>query len=167
MIIPARPNDLPRLPAIELAAARMLTGHAPQSVLDETTSQRELSELQQRGHLWVVLAGDTPVGFTYVKLLEPNVTHLDEIDVHPDHGRRGLGRRLVTTVCEWAIDAGHRAVTLRTFRDVRWNMPFYARLGFAVVRAEEVSPALRPVIDDERRRGLDPMRRVTMRRPLP
>jgi hypothetical protein len=42
-------------------------------------------------------------------------------------------------------------------------MPFYARLGFETVAPHAVSPALRSVIDDERRRGLDPARRVVMR----
>jgi len=44
-------------------------------------------------------------------------------------------------------------------------MPFYARLGFGVVPPEQLSAALRTVVDDERRRGLDPSRRVVMQRP--
>jgi hypothetical protein len=44
-------------------------------------------------------------------------------------------------------------------------MPFYARLGFEVIPTEELSPALRSVVEDETRRGLDPTRRVAMRRP--
>jgi len=44
-------------------------------------------------------------------------------------------------------------------------MPFYARLGFQVILPGELSAALRSVIEDETRRGLDPTRRVAMRRP--
>ena len=160
----ARPDDLPLLAAVELAAARLLAAHAPESVLAETTSQEELEDAQRRGHLWVVLAEDVPVGFAHVKVLEPGVAHLDELDVHPDHGRRGLGTRLVTTVCEWAASAGYQSVTLATFRDVPWNMPFYARLGFEVIPSGELTPALLAVVRDEARRGLDPARRVMMRR---
>jgi GNAT superfamily N-acetyltransferase len=98
-------------------------------------------------------------------VLEPGVAHLVEIDVHPEHGRRGLGRRLVNAVCRWAATNGYSCVTLTTFRDVTWNMPFYARLGYEEIPQEELSPALRSVIDDETRRGLDPRRRVAMRRP--
>ena len=165
-IVPARPNDLRLVPAIELAAARLLAGHAPESVLAETTSEEELKEAQAQGRLWVALAGDGPVGFAHVEVLEPTAAHLEEIDVHPDHGRRGLGSRLVTVVCEWAATQGYRSVTLTTFRDVPWNMPFYARLGFEVIPPEDLSPALIAVLQDEARRGLDPMRRVAMRRPL-
>jgi GNAT superfamily N-acetyltransferase len=164
-ITAARPSDLPLLPAIELAAAGLLAGHAPESVLAETTSQEDLRDAQRRGHLWVALADGVPVGFAHVEVLEPAAAHLEEIDVHPDHGRRGLGARLVMAVCAWAASEGYRSVTLTTFRDVPWNMPFYARLGFEVIPPEELGPALLPVVRDETRRGLDPARRVAMRRP--
>jgi GNAT superfamily N-acetyltransferase len=161
----ARPGDLPLLPAIELAAATLLAGHAPASVLAETTSRADLEDAQQRGHLWVARADGVPVGFAHIEVLEPGIAHLEEIDVHPEHGRRGLGRRLVSAVCRWGAANGYSWVTLSTFRDVPWNMPFYARLGFGEIPREEISPALLSVIDDETRRGLDPRRRVAMRRP--
>ena len=163
-IITARPADLPLLPAIELAAARLLVGQAPESVLLEITSQEDFGDARQHGQLWVALADDLPVGFAHVNVLEPGIAHLDEIDVHPDHGRKGLGTQLVMAVCEWAARSGKRAVTLCTFRDVAWNMPFYERLGFEVIPAHERTLALRAVVEDETRRGLDPNRRVTMRR---
>ena len=43
------------MPAIELAAARLLAGHAPESVLSETTGGEELVAAQRDGHLWVAL----------------------------------------------------------------------------------------------------------------
>jgi putative acetyltransferase len=162
----ARSSDLPLLSAIELAAATSLAGHAPASVLAETTSLAELEDAQQRGYLWVARADDVPVGFAHVKMLEPGIAHLQEIDVHPEHGRRGLGRRLVITVCRWAATNGYSSVTLTTFRDVPWNMPFYARLGFEEIPPEELSPAMLSVIENETRRGMDPRRRAAMRRSI-
>ena len=164
-IAAAQPHDLPLLPAIELAAATLLAGRAPASVLAETTTQAVLEDAQQRGHLWVALADGVPVGFAHIELLEPGLAHLEEIDVHPEHGRRGLGRRLVSTVCRWAATSGYSGVTLTTFRDVPWNMPFYARLGFEEIPLKELSPGLLCVIEDEARRGLDPRLRAVMRRP--
>jgi GNAT superfamily N-acetyltransferase len=160
----ASPRDLPLLASIELAAARLLAGHAPESVLSVATSQEAFERSQRRGHLWVALLDDVPVGFAHIKILEPTAAHLDEIDVHPEHGRRGIGTRLVTAVCDWAARLKYRSVTLATFRDVRWNMPFYAKLGFEVVPQENLTPALRLVVADEARRGLDTTRRVVMRR---
>jgi hypothetical protein len=69
-------------------------------------------------------------------------------------------------MCRWAAVHGYESVTLTTFRDLPWNMPFYARLGFAVVPRHDLSPALRCVVEDEDRRGLDASRRVVMRRGL-
>jgi GNAT superfamily N-acetyltransferase len=160
----ARPGDPPFLPAIELAAATLLAGHAPDSVLVETTSLEVLEDAQRHGRLWVALADDVPVGFAHVEILEPGVAHLEEIDVHPEHGRRGIGTRLIVAVCAWAATSGYLSVTLTTFRDVPWNMPFYERLGFEAIPPDELSPAMLSVIHDEMRRGFDPTRRVAMRR---
>jgi GNAT superfamily N-acetyltransferase len=163
-IVRARPEHLRAIPNIELAAAQLLSGHAPQSVLEETTSDSVLQEAVREGHLWVVLAGSAPVGFAHVEIIDPGTAHLEEIDVLPAHGRRGLGTRLVTEVCEWAASAGYESVTLTTFRDVPWNRPFYERLGFRVIRDAALSAALRAIVEDETRRGLDPSRRVAMER---
>jgi GNAT superfamily N-acetyltransferase len=159
----ARPADVPRLAAIELAAAQLLRGHAPEDVLAEATSEEDLEAARRDDCLWVALAADVPVGFAHVKLLEPNVAHLNELDVHPDHGRQGLGTRLVNAVGAWAWGRGYESVTLSTFRDVPWNMPFYARLGFVEVPVGTLTLALKAVVADEVRRGLDPERRVVMR----
>jgi GNAT superfamily N-acetyltransferase len=163
-ITTARPQDLARLPAIELAAARLLAGHAPESVLEETTEWDVLQEAQREGHLWVALLDEAAVGFAHVEVIEQQTAHLEEIDVDPAHARRGLGTRLVLQVCDWAAVHGYASVTLTTFRDVPWNLPFYARLGFQTVATAQLSPALLAVVEDETRRGLDPTRRVVMRR---
>src|SRR5262249_15582962 len=165
-IAPARPKDLAQLAAIELAAAQLLRGHAPAAVLDETTSQDELEKALRNGHLWVVLADDAPVGFAHVEVLDDASAHLEEIDVLPAHGRRGLGTRLVGHVCRWAATRGYGSVTLTTFRDVPWNMPFYERLGFREVATAALTPGLHARVLDEARRGLDPSRRVVMERSL-
>jgi GNAT superfamily N-acetyltransferase len=68
-------------------------------------------------------------------------------------------------VCHWADCAGYHSITLTTCRDVPWNMPFYERLGFRVIPGAGLSAALRAIVEDETRRGLDPSRRVAMERP--
>src|ERR1051325_11182541 len=88
------------------------------------------SAATRRGHLWVALDGDSPVGFAHVEMLGSDRPHLDEIDVHPAHGRRGLGTRLVGGVCEWAAASGYQQITLTTFRLVPWNRTCQRNLGF-------------------------------------
>lgn len=164
VITTARLRDLTELPSIELAAATLFDGHVPSSIPMVTASETELAHAQAKGLLWVALADDVAVGFACVKVLEPSFAHLEELDVHPTHGRRGLGRRLVMAVCDWAAAAGYEAVTLTTFRDPPWNMPFYASLGFTVLSSDTITAALAAKFDEEAGRGLDPELRVVMRR---
>ena len=164
-VVRARVRDVSHLPAIELRAAALLAGYAPASVLAETTDVVRLHRACAEGRLWVALQGDVPIGFAHVELLDAGSAHLQELDVLPEHGRRGLGRSLVAAVCSWAERQQYPFVTLTTFRDVPWNMPFYQRLGFAEVPGDEITPALALILTSEARSGLDPQRRVAMRRP--
>jgi GNAT superfamily N-acetyltransferase len=166
-IINARPDDVSAIGQIELAAATLLKGYAPEEILQETTGEQDLQRAQAEGRLWVALAGETPIGFAHVEVFDPISVHLEEIDVHPDHGRRGVGTKLVTTVCRWAWKRGYRAVTLTTFRDVPWNMPFYSRLGFEEIPKQLLTPDLRSILRNEGRRGLDSSRRVAMKWMVP
>jgi GNAT superfamily N-acetyltransferase len=166
-IVLAQPRHLDALAPIELASAQLLAGHAPSSVLAEATPRTVFTAAMARGHLWLAVAGDTPVGFAQVEPLTVDVPHLGEIDVHPAHGRQGLGTRLVQAVCDWATAAGHDAITLTTFRAVPWNMPWYSRLGFVELPPERWSDALRREVASETARGLDPARRVAMVYRLP
>lgn len=82
-IAEARPEHIEPLPAIELAAATLLRGHAPDHVLAEATSLDELKDAQAGGRLWVALADDSPVGLALIEILDAHTAHLREIDVHP------------------------------------------------------------------------------------
>ena len=108
---------------------------------------------------WVYEVDGAVVGFVMCEELG-DALHIEQLSVDPAHGRRGIGAALV----RHAIGvAGRRPVTLTTFRDVPWNMPFYERLGF--VEAVEPSPALRARFHEEAAAGLDPVTRVMMTRP--
>ncbi len=158
-----RVSDIDALPDIERAANTLFAGAGwPADVLAEVMSTDTLRDYLRAGRLWVAAdAHDQPVGFAVVSLVDGHA-HLDEIDVHPDHGRRGLGRALVEQVCAWAADSGLPSVSLTTERDIPWNAPFYARLGFAVLPDSDLSAGLRAIVADETARGLAPDRRVVM-----
>jgi GNAT superfamily N-acetyltransferase len=127
------------------------------------TTLEDFYEAQADEHLWVAVdSRDTPVGFALVEMLG-GCAHLEELDVYPEHGRRGLGTRLVQTVCEWARSRGIEAVTLTTFRDIPWNAPFYEKFGFRVVPFEELTPELLERVEWEERAGLPREIRVAMR----
>jgi GNAT superfamily N-acetyltransferase len=162
VIEPAKAEHLDLLPAIELAAARLLVGHAPEHVLLETTDAATLRSAADERRLWVASLNDEPVGFAHVEILADRSAHLEEIDVHPRHGQRGIGTALVRGICSWTIARGLRQLTLTTFRAPRWNMPFYAGLGFVEVARGEWSADLTRIVANETARGLDPATRLVM-----
>ncbi len=158
----ARVADLVAIPSIERAGAGMLAKYLGETPLDDVTPYAELSAARAEGRLWTARAGIWPVGFALAQRLDGAV-HLEEIDVLPEHGRRGVGTALIGTVCRWARTQDCAYVTLTTFRAVPWNMPFYARLGFQVLPDGAWTPALARRVAEEAARGLDPEQRVVMR----
>lgn len=159
----ARPRDLPALASIERAAGRLFEGVIPAALFEQTVDEDDLHDARDDGLLWVALENDAPIGFALVEMLAPGRPHLEEVDVHPDHGQRGVGAALVRAVLEWAARTGQRELTLSTFREFAWNAPFYARLGFEEIPSVELDPVLAEIVRDEASRGLDPALRTVMR----
>jgi GNAT superfamily N-acetyltransferase len=160
----ARADEVEVLPDIEAAAvARFADLPMRDAVFADSTSVDDFRVAQNEGLLWVAESteGDV-VGFALVEWCDGNA-HLDELDVHPLHGRRGVGAALVRAVCEWARPQGLAAVTLTTYRDVPWNAPFYARLGFRSLSPGELSPRLADLVRHEAEHGLRAEDRVVMR----
>ena len=163
----ARPDDLEALREVERAATTLFSNTPHREAVEgDATTIDDFAAAQAAGHLLVAAERDgAPVGFAFVEVVA-GCAHLDELDVHPDHGRRGLGAALVEALCRWAREAGYPAVTLTTYRDVPWTEPFYARRDFEVVPPESLHPEQRALVDAEARRGLHPDKRSFMRRRL-
>lgn len=163
VVLPARPEHLPVLGEVERAAGSLFVGRVPEVVLADSTSPREFRDAQAAGRLFVGLLDDTPVGFALVEDLAPDLFHLEEMDVHPEHGRRGVGARLLDAVVRAAAARRRDWVTLTTYDDVAWNRPFYQKNGFEVV-SPDWRDELRRRMEEEATRGLEAERRVVMRR---
>jgi len=165
----AWPEDTAFLPSIERQAGALFKNcfveTRPKSeAFDQVQSSDDLAAAQQKGRLWVAVSpGGDRVGFALV-IDVGGAAHLEELDVLPEHGRRGLGSRLLETVCDWAREAGYPGVTLSTFRDVPWNAPFYSRHGFRVVDPRDVSEQHVQLVRAEKARGLRIDLRVIMER---
>ncbi|MEP7273774.1 MAG: GNAT family N-acetyltransferase [Acidobacteriota bacterium] len=158
----ASPGDIPRLGEIERAAGELFRPTIYSFVaVAEPLDPKWLLKQQKRKMVWIAVdSTGSAQGFAVVLELQDSA-HLNELSVHPDHGRRGLGRRLVQAVCDWASASGYSSVTLSTFRDISWNAPFYARLGFRIMT--ELNPELATLRSNERSAGLPVEDRVFMR----
>jgi GNAT superfamily N-acetyltransferase len=163
----ARPDEVSRLRAVEDAAGRMFSGLGLiDEALDVSFPLDDLARLVGMGQVWVAcLEDDLPVGMVIASVREGAV-YVEEMDVLPEHGRRGLGARLLERVCGWAREQGYAAITLSTFRDVPWNGPFYRKHGFRELRPAEWTAGMRAIREQEVRHGLRVEARVFMRREL-
>jgi GNAT superfamily N-acetyltransferase len=165
MIRAATAADDAALQEIEVAAgARFATVGLPDVAADDPFSVAELAAFRAVGRSWV--ATDTTgavTGYAVADVLD-GCGHLEQVSVRPELQARGIGRALVETVVAWARRAGYPAVTLTTFVDVEWNAPLYEHLGFRVLTGAEIGPELAARRDEETGHGLDPARRVCMRR---
>ena len=164
----AAPRHLVTLPAIELAAAAIFSSiDLPASWATDTTPLAELEQACRESRIVVALTrDDVPVGYALVDTAD-GAPHLEEMDVHPDHARRGIGAALVRNVQERARVAHAKSMTLTTFAHIAWNAPFYARHGFVRVDASNADPVsgtgpeLRRILAAERAGGLK--NRIAMR----
>jgi GNAT superfamily N-acetyltransferase len=160
-------KDIALLPDVERRAGALFATYPGETgltdeALTRVSSIETLEKAREAGRLWVAVAATGElVGFALV-LEVGGYWHLEELDVAMRHGQRGLGSALLDAVCSWARETGSPAVTLRTFRDVPWNGPFYQRRGFRVVESSQLSEQHVGLEVSERQHGLRTDLRVTM-----
>ncbi len=156
----ARIEDCGLLPVVERAAAELFRSTGlidfsdPNAVTSNTVATFEAGV--RAGLLWVAedrgtQTGNALAGFALCQIVAGDF-HLEELSVHPAHGRKGLGRALTLLCCHEAHQRGMLPVYLTTFRSPPWNAPFYARLGFREVADGEAPSWLQEIRQRERSR---------------
>ncbi len=163
-------DDLPELPAIEASAGGAFAGVAgleavaTDAGLDAAAFQRAF----ETGDVWVAQALEDPlfgelVAFAVTRRVGRDI-HLAEMSTRREVQGRGIGRALLAAILESALEEGCTGATLTTFKDVPWNGPFYAAMGFRELAADELPAHLRDALAAEAARGILPMdRRCAMR----
>jgi GNAT superfamily N-acetyltransferase len=166
-IVLAEKRHLKRIPVIELACASLFTeADLPQNIRHRVTDAKTLRDAQAEHRLWIALnSTDKSVGFAMVAELD-GMAHLDEIDVLPEYGRRGIGSRLLLAARGWAASNGYQALSLVTFRHLPWNAPFYKKFGFIELDKMELGDDLASLIEEEARAGIDIRNRIAMKLPI-
>jgi GNAT superfamily N-acetyltransferase len=163
----ARADDLPLLADVERRAAALFRTYPSDLGLTDDHYRQVLPpelllEGQRAGRLWVAEdASGSVIGFALATEVGGDA-HLQELDVLPSHARHGIGSALLARACAWAAAAGYPAMTLRTFRDVPWNAPFYARRGFRIVDGAARGERYLDLERAEQQCGLRTDLRVTM-----
>ncbi|WP_369411191.1 GNAT family N-acetyltransferase [Leucobacter edaphi] len=136
----ATPADLPLLEAIEREADLLFVERFAAS--DWPPPATGAARDADPGFLLVAELAGTVVGFAHVLEPEaragdpdgaPRLAHLEQLSVSPAVTRRGIGSELLATAARVAHERGAELLTLRTYRDVPWNAPFYRARGFAEI----------------------------------
>lgn len=156
----ARSADAAAMPAIERAAAIAFASE-PSIDPDRTRAEADFARLIRKGHCLVAHVGEAMAGFLVAEPFRREL-HIWEMDVAPAFQRRGIGAGLVRAAQIDARNTGFKALTLTTFRDLEWNAPFYARLGFEEVTALDAHLRLSGELANEVDDGLPAERRCAM-----
>lgn len=166
MIRGAHVDDLPVLQEVERAAGMSFRDLGTDLVAqDDPPSIADLTTFQETDRLLVFAdESDHPVAYLLVEALDGHA-HIEQVSVHPNHARQGIGRQLVDAADEWAEQHDLAGLTLTTYAHVPWNAPHYQRLGFRVLTEQELTEGLRSARAHEAARGLDAWPRVAMLRP--
>ncbi len=151
----ATQTDIPLLNPIEAASATIFpAGSLPADVLAERVPNDILIDALHQGRLLVAVDADqAPVGYAFWQDIDGSAL-LAQMDVHPQHGRKGLGTALVTRIIDQVAQAGFPYLYLTTFSDVPWNAPFYQKLGFVLLDADDQPDFIKESLRDERKRGM-------------
>ncbi len=124
--------DIPQFSLIESAAAKLFepTGLLANATDHDNIPATVFVDAIPEGLAYLVEhEADGVVGFSLCSVRKPDL-YLDQVAVYTDHCRKGLGTALISTVIKDARARKLKTVSLSTFRNVPWNAPYYARLGF-------------------------------------
>ena len=115
--------------------------------------------------LLVAVENGAVIGFIRLEGLDGAV-HIEQVTVAPGYGGRGVGTALMVAAEKHSKDRGCDRMTLTAFRDVAFNGPFYASLGWQALPDEGLSPGLAAIRREEVEAGLDRWPRQAMGKSL-
>ncbi|MBP6122658.1 MULTISPECIES: GNAT family N-acetyltransferase [Providencia] len=160
----ANVSDARLLPDIEKSAAQIFLGHEKFSWIAQGNVQTEQDHLNfiQRKMEWVAVNGsDEPIGFINVEK-QANSLHICELSVCQQWQGQGIGKQLVNHIIDLALAQKIPAISLTTFCDIPWNAPYYQRLGFHIIKHENLTNELKSILQHEMDAGFQVDERCAM-----
>jgi len=152
-------SDISALAAIERSAGELFRGTVMEFAMDDPPLDRATLEVAlQEKTLWIAEHGSARAGFLCGSVLG-KMLYIEELAVASEYQGHGLGRALMET-CIAEVRGRFECIALTTDRELPWNAPFYARLGFE----EWGNPpaAIRAKLEEEIAHGFRADRRCAM-----
>ena len=156
--------DTAALPAIERSAGQRFLQIPELAWIadDQIISAAQHQAFAATGLSWLAQADEHPVGFLVAETLDSSL-FIAELSLHQEWQGKGIDRRLICYVAEQACEKGYTSLTLTTFRNVPWNAPWYAQMGFEILPEAALTAALRQKRQEESAHGLAYESRCAMR----
>jgi GNAT superfamily N-acetyltransferase len=129
--------DVDALQSIEGDADSLYVEHFAATDWHEPATGRERVAAPGFVLVAVPAAGEAPCGFVHVLEWKEN-SHVDQLAVRRAWQRQGIGTALIQAAARETARNGYTEMTLITYREVPWNAPFYARLGFRSIEARSL-----------------------------
>lgn len=163
----ASADELHKVAPLEQAAAELFRTIGMDAVADDApVSESELLQAVEGQRLWVAVEYGVLKAYLLGDFL-PQSLHIDQVTVHPDAARRGLGALMIESVSADPRSKERGLITLTSFANVPWNAPYYERIGFLDIAEENWPEGVAEKFAAEQRDGLAAWPRVVMQRVIP
>ncbi|MBK9263568.1 MAG: GNAT family N-acetyltransferase [Polyangiaceae bacterium] len=95
----------------------------------------DIAHLPRYHNVYVAEADHEVAGYVAWRDESPGVAYIEELSVHPQFQRFGVGSKLLATVEEDAVRAGLADVVAKKVDKAAWATAFYAHHGFTEIGA--------------------------------
>ncbi len=160
------PAQAAQLQLVELAAGARFRDVGMADIADhEPTPKTIFEDRAAAGQLLVAHDDTCAIAGFLIWSAKDGMAYIEEVAVHTAHAGHRVGVQLIDRLAQ-DVRGRFPAITLTTFRDVPWNGPYYAKLGFKEFPRDQAGPGHAQSWQDQADDGLDMSRRLFMSRPV-
>jgi GNAT superfamily N-acetyltransferase len=136
------------LAALEVAATAIYYERGFDAAEVPTRSAADVTALTRHHNVRVAEADHEVAGYAAWRDESPGIAYIEEVSVHPDYQRFGVGTKLIEAILDEAREHNLKYVALRCWTRATWAMAFYRVLGF--VPLDDAAPSKVVAWKDER-----------------
>ena len=160
----ASADDVPKVAPLEKAAAELFRTIGMDAVADDPPiAEAILLQAVEESRLWVAVEYGVLKAYLLGDFL-PQSLHIEQVTVHPDAARRGLGALMIESVSADPRSKALGLITLTSFANVPWNAPYYERIGFHDIAESDWPEGVAEKVAADNKHGLDAWPRLVMQR---
>jgi N-acetylglutamate synthase-like GNAT family acetyltransferase len=124
---------LPALAEIEQVTTAMYYERGFDAAEVPVRSVADITRLTRNHNVRVAEADHDVAGYTAWRDEAPGIAYVEELSVHPQFQRFGVGSCLMEKIRDEARDLGLKQVVLRCWTNAPWAMEFYKSAGFTPI----------------------------------